>query len=87
MTTDTSAFLLWALMFAAFGLMVGCALGDEMRRRHCAEEKVEELRERLASACSTKPPQDRQLREIRSVLNDAHRLIHAVSKGLEKRPS
>jgi hypothetical protein len=76
--------LLWALIFAAAGLMLGMALGEETSRRRCAEDKVEELEDQLEH--SRLPAQERQLKEIRSVLNDAHKHIVAVSKGLEKLP-
>ncbi|MGC2212643.1 MAG: hypothetical protein WA400_02720 [Silvibacterium sp.] len=84
MSDDTALMLLWALLFAAFGLMVGMELGDEARRRRCAEDKVDELRDQLKHASA--PIQERQLKEMRSVLNDAHKHILAVSKGLEKQP-
>ena len=69
------------LIMAAFGFMIGWALGDEVRRRKNAEERVDELRDQLKH--SAVPA---QLREIRSVINDAHKHILAVSKGLEKQP-
>jgi hypothetical protein len=31
--------------------------------------------------------QERQLREMRGVLNDLHKMVRGVTKGLEKRPS
>lgn len=77
---------LWMLLMAAFGFIIGWSLGEEIARRRAAEERVDELREQLAAADPAIPSQDRQLKEIRRVLNDVHRLIHAVSKGLEKRP-
>jgi hypothetical protein len=87
MTKEAVAVIpLWALIFTAFGFIIGWGLGEEISRRRAAEEQVDELRERLAAADPAIPSQDRQLKEIRSVLNDVHRLIHAVSKGLEKRP-
>ena len=75
---------LWGLIFIALGLMIGMALGDDARRRKHAEEQVEDLRAQLKRA--PVPLQERQLKEIRSVLNDAHKHILAVSKGLEKQP-
>ncbi|MGC2607241.1 MAG: hypothetical protein WA419_16980 [Silvibacterium sp.] len=59
MSDDTALMLLWALLFAAFGLMVGMELGDEARRRRCAEDKVDELRDQLKHASA--PIQERQL--------------------------
>ena len=81
MTENTASIPLWMLIMAAFGFMIGWALGDEVRRRKNAEERVDELRDQLKH--SAVPA---QLREIRSVINDAHRHILAVSKGLEKQP-
>jgi hypothetical protein len=81
MTENTAFIPLWMLVMAAFGFMIGWALGDEVRRRKNAEERVDELRDQLKH--SAVPA---QLREIRSVINDAHKHILAVSKGLEKQP-
>jgi hypothetical protein len=84
MSESIAVMPLWGLIFTALGLMIGMALGDEVRRRKNAEEQVEDLRDRLKRA--PVPLQDRQLKEIRSVLNDAHKHILAVTKGLEKQP-
>ena len=84
MTDDNFYILFWALIFIAVGLMIGMALGDEIRRRRCADDKVDELRDQLQHTRG--PVLERQLKEMRSVLNDAHRHILAVSKGLEKQP-
>jgi hypothetical protein len=79
MTEDMAFFPLWMLLLASFGFAIGWALGDEVRRRKNAEERVEDLREQLKHSAITA-----QLREIRSVNNDAHKHILAVSKGLQK---
>jgi len=84
MSADTAVTIAWMLIFIALGLMIGMALGDEVRRRKNAEEQVEDLRDQLKRAPA--PLQERQLREMRSILNDAHKHILAVSKGLEKQP-
>ena len=84
MSESTAVMPLWGMIFIALGLMIGMALGDEVRRRKNAEEQVEDLRDQLKRA--PVPLQERQLREMRSVLNDAHKHILAVSKGLEKPP-
>jgi hypothetical protein len=68
------------LMAVALGLMAGAALGDEVQRRKNAEEKIDDLRQQLSTPLSL----DRQLKEIRSVLNDAHKKITAVTKALAK---
>lgn len=82
MTEDTVYILLWMLIVATFGFMIGWAGGEELSRRRCAEEKVEELQEQLE--CTAAPGQEQQLKEIRTLLNDVHELILAVSKGLQK---
>jgi len=79
MREDMAFFPLWMLLFAGFGFVIGWALGDEVRRRKNAEERVEDLRDQLKHSAIPA-----QLREIRSVINDAHKHILAVSKGLEK---
>ena len=79
MREDMAFFPLWMLLFAGFGFVIGWALGDEVRRRKNAEERVEDLRDQLKHSAIPA-----QLREIRSVINDAHKHILAVSKGLQK---
>ncbi len=79
---DNTFWILFAVtMAASLGLLFGAVLGDEVRRRKNAEEKVDDLRHQL----SMPPPSlDRQLKEIRSVLNDAHKQITAVTKAFVK---
>ena len=86
MALNTADILFWVLLFTSFGFFIGWVLGDQVCRCRNAEEQVEELRERLEEACSQKQDQDLELKQMRSVLNDTHRLVHAVSKGLEKQP-
>src|SRR5262249_23596254 len=81
-TESTGYILLWILIFTVFGCMIGWVSGQMLERSHCAEERVEELRQQLNHA--SLPNEERQLREIRSILNDVHKHIRAVSKGLEK---
>lgn len=85
MTESTAFFPVWMLIMAAFGFIIGRALGSELSRRRCAEERIEELHEQLEQAPG--PASERQLKEIRSVMNDAHKHIVAVTKALAKRPS
>ena len=80
MTESTGYILLWILIFTVFGCMIGWVSGQMLERCRCAEEKLEALRHQLKHALL--PTQ--QLKEMRSVLNDVHKLIRAVSKGLEK---
>jgi hypothetical protein len=83
-TEDTVYILLWMLIVATFGFVIGWAFGEELGRRRCAEEKVEDLRDQLQHAGA--PALDRRLRLMHGTLNDAHKLILAVSKGLQKQP-
>jgi hypothetical protein len=82
MNEDTAYILLWMLMAVCLGLMVGMALGDEVRRRKNAEQRIDDLLEQRNN--SEAPNQGRQLKEIRSILNDAHKQICAVTKALVK---
>jgi Tfp pilus assembly protein PilO len=85
MKETDAATLLFMLMAVALGFMIGWACGEQVARRENAEAMVEELRERLEQA-SSETSQDRQLNEMRRVLNDAHKHILAVSKDLKNQP-
>jgi hypothetical protein len=65
--------------------LFGWVCGKQVADRANAEAMVEELRKRLKQA-SSETSQYRQLREMRSILNDAHKHILAVSKGLKNQP-
>ena len=84
MTEDTVYILLWMLIVFSMGFVIGWAFGEELERRRCAEEQVEDLRDQLKHAGTL--GLDRRLRLMHSTLNDAHKLILAVSKGLQKQP-
>jgi hypothetical protein len=84
MTEDMASLPLWMLLFASFGFAIGCALGDEIRHRKNAEERGDELRKHIPHPCPEPPIWPRLLKEQRSILNDIHKQILAVSKGLEK---
>jgi len=79
-TENTASILVWMLLVFSLGFIIGRAGGELRSRSRCAEEKVEDLRDQLEEAATL----DSQLREMRGVLNDAHKRILAVSKGLEK---
>ena len=72
------------LLAAGVGLTLGWACGQQVCRRKNAEAMVVDLRRHVPSAATIDKAQDRQLKEMRSVLNDAHKHILAVSKGLQK---
>jgi hypothetical protein len=71
------------LLAAGVGLTLGWACGQAGRRKN-VEPMSADLHQPLPPADSTNKAQDRQLKKIRSVLNDAHKHILAVSKGLQK---
>jgi len=75
-TEDTTYILLWMLIVFSLGLIIGWTGGEELSRRRCAEEKVEALRDQLEQATT----QQRQLRQLRNVLNDAHKRIMELWK-------
>lgn len=75
------------LLYVGLGLRAGWFWGDEVRRRKIAEAKVDDLGRQLQKTSFKTPPPEAQLTKIAIVLNEAHKLIHAVSKGLEKQHS
>jgi hypothetical protein len=77
--------LFYMLVAATLAFMIGWLCGEQVARRKSAEATVQELRERLKQT-SSETPQDLQLTEMRHVLNDAHKHIVAVSKGLKNQP-
>ena len=77
---------IWMLLSACFGFLVGELCGDYNRHRKCLQRENDELRDRLDAAPDGQPIQ-RALKEQRGVINDIHRRLVAVSKGLEKQTS
>jgi hypothetical protein len=78
---------IWMLFSGIFGFLVGEMCGDYGRHRKCLQQENEELRDRLEIAAADSKPIQSALKEQRGVINDIHRRLLAVSKGLEKRPS
>ena len=88
MTENPADFIpIWMILSAAFGFLLGEVSGDSSRHRKCLQEANEELRDRLQEANTDTEPIQRALKEQRGVINDIHRRLLAVSKGLEKRAS
>jgi hypothetical protein len=83
----THPVLLGMLMMAGVGLGAGWAIGDLTRRYRHGVEQLDALRRQLPQPYSAVLFQQRQLREIRGVLNDLHKMVRGVTKSLEKRPS
>ncbi len=83
---SAAALSLWMLLSAAFGFMVGDALGQNFGRRKCLEEANENLREELEKVRAGEAPMRGELKRQRGLLHDIHKRVVAVSKSLEKRP-
>ena len=79
---------IWMLLSAAFGFIVGDAFGDSPRHRKCLEQANADLRDQLQNAHALLDRQSTSaLNQQRRVINDIHKRIVAVTKGLQKRSS
>jgi hypothetical protein len=83
MNEGNSYTLLYMLMAVALGFMMGWGFGEQTARKESAEDLIGELRDRLHSSTDL----TRQLKQVQAVLNDLHKKVSAVSKGLGKRQS
>jgi len=77
---------IWMLLSAAFGFLIGEAFGDSRRHRKCLEQANEDLREQLQNNPSNTTNLRSALDQQRRVINDIHKRVIAVTKGLEKQP-
>jgi len=84
MNDNTFLILLATVIAGSLGLLLGLILGDEVRRRKCAEARLDEMNERLEKVSFKEMPPEAQLKKMAMVLNDAHKKITAVSKALVK---
>ena len=76
---------IWMVLSAAFGFIVGEAYGDQARHRKCLEQANADLRDQLQNAQHRSTNlQQTALDQQRRVINDIHKRIVAVSKGLQK---
>jgi len=82
MTENTAYILMWMLLAAAFAFMIGWTCGEQVCRCKNAEKKLAELSEQREHSCSG-TQQQRQFKELRSVLHDLHKRVVAVSKALK----
>ena len=85
--TTADVLPIWMLISAAFGFMIGDALGQNFGRHKCLEEINDDLRDELDKARACGEPSSQELKRIRGEINDIHKHVLAVSKGLEKHPS
>jgi hypothetical protein len=85
MIDESAAVLpLWMLMSATFGFMIGEALGGQARVRKYLEQANEDLREQLQQVQPDTPDLQRELGQQRKVINDIHKRLVAVTKGVQK---
>jgi hypothetical protein len=75
---------LWMMLSAFAGFIVGEALGGQARVRKYLEQANAELREQLRKAQPDPSSLQRMLNQQRGVINDIHKRIVAVTKGLQK---
>ena len=73
--------LLWTLIVAGFGFVIGQAFSDQSNRRRSASQ---ELRDQVSRLSWDAFMLDHQLKKVLDILNDIRTRIPAVSKGLEK---
>ena len=83
---DESAAVLpiWMLLSATFGFMIGEAVGGHARVRKYLEQANDDLREQLQAARPEASDLKQELIRQRHVINDIHKRIAAVTKGLQK---
>lgn len=86
---DESAAVLpvWMSISAALGFMLGEALGGQARVRKYLEQANDELREQLKTVRPNPSNLQKELHQQRRVINDIHKRIAAVTKGLQKHSS
>ena len=85
MIDESAAVLpLWMLLSAAFGFMVGEAVGGQARVRKYLEQANDDLREQLQKVQPSPSTLQQELSQQRHVINDIHKRIAAVTKGLQK---
>ena len=75
---------IWMVLSAAFGFFVGEAYGDQARHRKCLEQANADLRDQLQNVHTCLPTIQSALDQQRRVINDIHKRVVAVTKGLEK---
>jgi hypothetical protein len=79
--------LFGTLLTGGVGLLAGWAVGDLLRRYRQGVEQLDALRRQLPQPYTAVLFQQRQLREIRGVVNDLHKMVRGVTKALEKQTS
>jgi len=82
MKENTPWILTYMLLVAAFAYMIGWVSGEQVARCKNAEKKLVELSEQREHSCSG-TQQQRQFKELRSLLHHLHKRVVAVSKALK----
>ena len=80
-TTLVLTILMWTLIVAGFGFVIGQAFSDQSNRRRSA---AQELRDQISKLSHDAFMLDHQIKKVLDILNDIRTRIPAVSKGLEK---
>jgi hypothetical protein len=75
---------LWMLLSAAFGFMIGDALGNNYRHRKCLEQANEDLRDELERARADEEPLHMELRHQRGVIHDTHKQLVALVQAYNR---
>jgi len=82
MIDESAAVLpLWMLISAAFGFMLGEALGGSGRIRKYLEQTNDDLREQLQQGRPDKSKLSEELSRQSQILDEIHRYLIPVTKG------
>ncbi len=85
MTDELAAVLplwIWVLISAAFGFVIGKAVGGQARVRKYLEQANADLRDQLQEAPPGTSKLQQALDQQRRVINDIHKRVAAVTKSL-----
>jgi hypothetical protein len=75
---------IWILLSAVLGFLVGETCGEQLCHRKYLEQANADLRDQLQNTQPCAPTLQSALDQQRRVINDIHKRVIAVSKGLEK---
>ena len=83
-TTVVMTTVIWTLIVAGFGFLIGHAFSHESYHRRSASQ---EFRDQISRLGRDATMMDLRLKQVLDILNDIRTRVPAVSKGLENRPS
>ena len=75
---------IWIFLSIGLGFMMGEAVGDSRRHRKCLEEANDDLRDQLKKDRVCKESLHQAIKQQRGVINDIHKQVVALSKGMKK---